>query len=265
MRYPWIAVDFDHILLNARHHLSRSHLRAIEAFLHSQGQVILLSGRSEQSVHHLWAGNPPLAGYHVFHQGALVSTWDKSQTILECPLQPDLCSYLIQMANDFRLNPLIYYREQIFVSKPDKPVRKLLDANGEHAILVDQYSGLNPSGILKFLFHGSPYDLQSITRQIQARFQDVKFVQDEKQETLTILQGQASIPHALAEIAKTGNMSLSNCLLIGDRLLDSQRAPGSQAADGTFIASSNDGLKVGKILARFPRVGLNRLVLTTLI
>lgn len=265
MRYPWIAVDFDHILLNARHHLSRSHLRAIQAFLHSKGQVILLSGRSEQSVHYLWAGNPPLAGYHVFHQGALVSTWDKSQTLLECPLHPDLCSYLIQLAKNFSLNPLIYYREQIFVSKPDKPVRKLLDANGEHAIQVEQYSGLNPSGILKFLFHGSPYDLQSITRQIQARFQDVTFVLNEKQETLTILPGQASIPHALAAIAKSGNMSLSNCLLIGDRLLDTQRVPDRQATNGTFIASSNDGQTVGKILARFPHVGLNRLVLTTMI
>lgn len=232
MHYPLIAANLDQVLLNARHRFPRSVLSAINDYTSHGGHFVLVTERSESSTVSLIAGLSVFDHFHIFHNGAIISNLKTGETLAEHHLHAGLCELLFNLADCYKLNPIVYYRDQIFVSKMDRATRQLLGDEKGRQIQIDHYPVLNRDQVVKIVFSGSQPDLESIIRQIELLTRDFRFSIDPKLNRLTILPDQAAEGAALAAIADKLAINLNECLAIGFSLcdLDMMKRTGASAA-----------------------------------
>ena len=232
MHYPLIAANLDQVLLNARHRFPRSVLSAINDYISHDGHLVLITERSESSTANLITGLPVFDHFHIFHNGAIISNLKTGVTLDEHHLHSGLCDLLFNLADCYKLNPIVYYRDQIFVSKMDRVTKQLLGDEYGRQIQVDHYAVLNRDQVVKIVFCGSQADLESIIRQTELLTRDFRFSIDPKLNRLTILSDQADEGAALAAIADKLAINLSECLAIGFSRsdLDMMKRTGASAA-----------------------------------
>ncbi len=217
MKIKMVAIDLDDTLLDSRHTIPPSCIRAIQRVKAQGVYVVLATGRMFRAALP-YAQQLGLDLPLITYQGALVKNSSSGDVWYERPLSIELALELIEFLEFNRMDYHIYCNDQIYTRKMMPVLQTHARVTGIEPIITQDIRGLvlktPPLEIMAVLEQGG--QLEDLALWLREKYGPLLHLTPFKYNTLEIMDADATKARALAAVAAALEIQAQEVMAIGD-------------------------------------------------